>query len=82
MAENLSFQRKLGYKQRCDLCGKATANVYQVNHDGHLLTFCSNEHVRTGLANWEEKKAKNIRPGVPYKEPDNEDLGENIEGGE
>ena len=82
MAENLSFQRKLGYKQRCDLCGTAKDVVYQVNHDGHLLTFCSNEHARTGLSNWEEKKAKNIRPNVPYKEEIIEDLGENIEGGE
>ena len=68
MASDLIFQRKLGYKQRCDLCSRATENVYQVNHDGHLLTFDTPEHARVGLSNWEEKKAKNIRPGVPYKE--------------
>lgn len=80
--ENLVFRRKLPSKQRCDLCGKADFGVYQVNEDGYLLTFCSPDHARTGVSNWEEKKAKGIKPGVPYKEEQIEDEGENIEGGE
>lgn len=68
MSDGLVYQRKLGAKQRCDLCGAARENVYQLNQDGYILTFCSAEHARTGVANWEEKKKKNIKPGIPYKE--------------
>ncbi|MCK9371064.1 hypothetical protein M0R04_14225 [Candidatus Dojkabacteria bacterium] len=79
---DLIFQRHLPAKQRCDLCQRATENVYQINHEGYLLTFDSAEHARVGLTNWEEKKAKNIKPGVPFKEEVIEDLGENIGGDE
>lgn len=74
MADNLSFQRTLPAKQRCDLCSKATNTVYQINQEGYLLTFCSNDHARTGLNNWLEKKNKNIRPGIPYKEEESDVL--------
>jgi hypothetical protein len=75
------FQRNLPAKQRCDLCGSSRDNVYQVNENGYLLTFCSPDHARTGVHNWEDKIAKGIKPGVPYKEEESGDLGENIEGG-
>jgi hypothetical protein len=46
------------------------------------LTFDTPEHARVGVHNWEEKKAKGIKPGVPVTKEEIEDLGENIEGGE
>lgn len=82
MSDNLMFQRNLPSKQRCDLCGTASNKVYQAREDGYLLTFDTPEHARVGIANWEEKKAKGIKPGVPFKEEESTDLGENIEGGE
>ena len=83
MSEDLMFQRNLPSKQRCDLCGSASNKVYQTNRDGYLLTFDTPEHARVGVANWELKKAKGIKPGVPVLKEEIDDLGENIdEGGE
>jgi len=59
----------------------STNQVYQVNEEGYLLTFDTPEHARVGIANWREKIAKGIKPGMPVPKEEINDLGENIEGG-
>lgn len=68
MAEDVVFHKTFPYKQRCDLCGRSANHMYQINKEGNLLNFDSTEHARIGLKNWDEKKAKGIKPETPYKE--------------
>lgn len=79
---NLSFGIKLPFRQQCNLpeCQKPTNYVYRVNIDQHRLSFCSNDHARTGLSRWEEKKKLGIKPGMPrQKEEIPEVSGDNIQ---
>lgn len=81
--ENLSFSITLPYQQRCDLpdCQKATKRVYRIQQDGYGLSFCSNDHARVGLTNWNENKKRGIRPGTPAKTTidDTDMLGDNLQ---
>ena len=70
----LSFLTKLpnNMKMRCQLpdCQRAVNQIYRVDHDNYRLNFCSNDHARTGIARWDEKRKLNIKPGVPQRKDD------------
>lgn len=75
------FTVNLPYKVRCNLpdCGKPSNKVFKQNLDDTMVTCCSPYHSRLAEERWNEKKDKNIKPGVPLPPSEMIAEGDNIE---
>lgn len=49
-------------KKRCDLCHRATNNVFIDKLDGIPFKYCSPAHLLRARAEWEDKKKKGLTP--------------------
>jgi len=75
------IRRQFEGNKRCEVCHKAIREGYVMSLEGYTVLVCSGAHAELGRQRWQEKKDKNIRPGVPNPpEVEDEMLGDNIGG--
>ena len=64
----------------CEKCHRKQNFLYKIELDGYIILVCSSWCAESARKNWQEKKDKSIKPGVPVIKdyPMLDKIGDNI----